>query len=72
MKARPITIEPHCSPRTLAELHNISEDTVVRWVRDEPGVIKMADESNNGRRTRCEYRVPWSVWQRILEQRTAK
>jgi hypothetical protein len=70
MKVLPIQIDPHYSPRFYAELWGTSESTVLRWFRDEPGVLKIGNESRNGKRARIEIRIPFSLAMRIYEQRT--
>lgn len=65
--------ERHFSPKTLAELWGFSEDTIVRWFADEPGVLKSQPAAYNGRkRTRCEIRIPESIALRVYEKRVNK
>jgi hypothetical protein len=66
----PITVDPHFSPRFYAELWGISESTVLRWFQDQPGVLKCGGPSRNGRRTRVELRIPFSLAMRIYAERT--
>jgi AraC-like DNA-binding protein len=70
MKPKEVQVERHYSVKFLAELWGLSESTVLRMFQDEPGVFRIAKESNNGKRTRCELRIPQSVAQRIYEERT--
>jgi hypothetical protein len=66
----PITIDPHFSPQFYAELWGISVSTVIRWFQDEPGVLKLNEPSNNGKRSRVELRIPWSLAIRVYRERT--
>ena len=63
-------IDPHYSPRFYAELWGTSESTVLRWFRDEAGVLKIGNESKNGKRSRCEIRIPFSLAMRVYGERT--
>jgi hypothetical protein len=69
MKAQPVPIDPHYSPRVFAELWGVSESTVLRWFQDLPGVLKIGKESKNGKRTRCEIRIPYSLANRVYSER---
>ena len=62
--------EAHYSPRTLAECWNLNQSTVVRWFQDLPGVLKLAEESRNGKRTRCEIRIPASIAEKVYREKT--
>ena len=66
----PITIDPHYSPQFYAELWGISASTVVRWFEDREGVLKLTKPARNGRRTRIELRIPFSVAMRVYRERT--
>jgi hypothetical protein len=68
---QPIPIDPHYTPRFYAELWGVGESTVLRWFQDEPGVLKCGDLKKNGRRTRVEIRIPFSLAMRVYQQRTA-
>ena len=70
MNPLPIKVDPHYSPRFYAEMWGVSESTALRWFRDEPGVLKVGDESRNGKRSRCELRIPFSLAMRIYGDRT--
>jgi len=62
--------ERHFSPRTLAEMWCYSEDTIVRWFEDEPGVLKCGVDGSRGRRRKITLRIPESVALRVYEERT--
>jgi hypothetical protein len=66
----PIKVDPHYSPRFLAELWGIHESTVVRWFQDLPGVLKLSSPSKNGKRVRVELRIPWSLAMRVYREKT--
>ena len=53
-----------------AELWGISVSTVIRWFQDLEGVLKMNQPSKNGRRTRVELRIPFSLAMRVYRDKT--
>jgi|YNPMSStandDraft_1061717.scaffolds.fasta_scaffold26926_2 hypothetical protein len=65
--AHSLALEKHFSPRFFAELWGVSESTIVRWFRDEPGVLKLSRKQ--GTRTRCELRIPLAVALRVYQER---
>jgi hypothetical protein len=66
----PIVIDQHYPPSFYAALLHVSVSTIVRAFRDRPGVIKLAVESNNGRRTRVELRIPYKVFEQFCAERS--
>jgi hypothetical protein len=66
----PIIIDPHFSPQFFAELWGISPSTVERWFRDLDGVLRLSKLSKNGKRTRTELRIPFSLAMREYRRRT--
>lgn len=64
--------ERHFTPRTLSELWGFSEDTIVKWFGDEPGVIRQGEVNSRGRRKRVTIRIPESVAQRVYMERSKK
>lgn len=65
--------EQHYSVPFLSKLWGYSEDTVLRWFKDEPGVLRSKVETYNGRmRTRTEIRIPKSVAVRVYARRAVK
>jgi hypothetical protein len=66
----PITIDPHYSPRFYAELWGMSPSTVVRWFEDCPGVLRLSKPARNGKRTRVELRIPFSLAMKVYRERT--
>ncbi len=69
-EAQPILIDAHYSPQFYAELWGVSPSTVTRWFEDVPGVLKLSKPARNGRRTRVELRIPWSVAMRVYQERS--
>jgi hypothetical protein len=66
----PIVIEQHYPPSFYAALLHVSVSTIVRAFRDRPGVIKLAEESKNGKRTRVELRIPYEVFKEFCAERS--
>lgn len=65
--------EQHYSVPFLSKRWGYSEDTVLRWFKDEPGVLQSKTDKYNGRmRTRTEIRIPESVARRVYEKRVVK
>jgi len=63
-----IVIDQHYPPSFYAALLHVSVSTIVRAFRDRPGVIKLADESKNGKRTRVELRIPYKVFEQYCAE----
>jgi hypothetical protein len=70
IEPEPVIIEQHYSPQFFAELWGMSASTVVRWFQDLDGVLKLSKPSKNGRRTRVELRIPFSLAMRVYRERT--
>ncbi len=68
----PIVIDPHYSPQFYAELWGVSVSTVLRWFQDVPGVLQLNTPSKNGRRTRIELRIPFSLAMREYNRRSGQ
>ena len=65
--------ERHLTVQELAKLWGFSDDTIHRWFKDEPGVLRAKADKYNGRvRTRIEIRIPESVARRVYEKRMVK
>ena len=64
--------EKHYTVQELAELWNISPDTIRRWFRDDPGVMKIGKgtrrTSRGYVRGRYHLRIPESVAIRMHQQ----
>ena len=67
---QPVVVDPHYSPQFYAELWGTSPSTVVRWFQDMDGVLKLNKPAKNGRRTRVELRIPFSLAMRQYHERT--
>jgi len=70
VKPEPIQIDPHFSPQFFAELWGLSSSTVVRWFQDLDGVLRSSERAQNGKRTRVELRIPYSLAMRVYKERT--
>jgi hypothetical protein len=66
----PIEIDPHYSPHFYAELWGMSVSTILRWFQDMEGVLKLNKPAHNGRRSRVELRIPFSLAMREYRERT--
>lgn len=67
---QPIIVDPHFSTQFYAELWGISASTVVHWFQDLDGVLKLSIPAKNGRRSRIELRIPFSLAMRVYRERT--
>jgi hypothetical protein len=65
-----IVIDQHYSPQFYAELWGMSASTVVRWFQDKEGVLKLSTPAKNGKRSRVELRIPYSLALREYRERT--
>lgn len=61
-------IEKHYSIQELAEIWNLSEDTIRRLFREEPGVIRINAALSRRRRRYVVLRLPESVVVRVHER----
>jgi hypothetical protein len=66
----PIPVDKHFSAQFYAELWGISRDTVVRWFQDLPGVLKLSNSNQKGRRKRVELRIPFWLAMQVYQERT--
>lgn len=63
--------ERYLTSKELAGVLKVSTDTIIRWFRDEPGVLHLKPSTYNGRkRVRCEIRIPEPVAKRVIERQT--
>ena len=60
--------ERHFSPAELAELWNLSEDTIRRAFERESGVLIFENPSRNPNRRRRTIRIPQSVAERVYRK----
>lgn len=63
--AREISTEKHYSVAELAELWNLSENTIRRMFEDEPGVLKWGDPEQRFKRRYTTLRIPETVMLRV-------
>jgi transposase len=72
-RAPDLATEKHYTPAQVAEILNVSTDTVYRWFRREEGVIEVGNDEAMHRRKKKLLRIPHSVLVRFHEkQRTVK
>jgi len=67
---QPVVVDPHYSPQFYAELWGLSVSTVLRWFQDLDGVLKLTKPSRNGKRTRVELRIPFSLAMQVYREHT--
>lgn len=63
------TLERHFSPKTLAELWAVSEDTIIRTFKDEAGVVHFG-EPKRGKRCYATIRIPETVADRVYREKS--
>jgi AraC-like DNA-binding protein len=61
-------LERHYSPTELAKLWGYSPDTIIRWFRDEPGVLPNQVRKLRGK-AHIHLRIPESVMLRVHQRR---
>ena len=61
-------IEKHYSVQELSELWKVSEDTIRRLFREEPGVMKITGRLDRRKRRYVVLRLPESVIMRVHER----
>jgi hypothetical protein len=66
----PVVIDQHYSPQFYAELWGVSPSTVIRWFQDMDGVLKLSEPVNNGKRSRSELRIPFSIAMLVYREKT--
>ena len=69
---QPVVIDPHFSPQFYAELWGMSPSTVIRWFQDMEGVLKLSMPTRNGRRSRVELRIPFSLAMKLYREHTGQ
>jgi len=64
-------VERHYSPKEVAEMWAVSEDTVKRTFEAEPGVLILGDATGNkAKRRHRTIRIPESVLERVHTRRS--
>ncbi len=61
-------LEKHYAVGEVADMWNLSDETIRRLFRDEPGVIKIGDEERRRKRSYFVLRIPESVVLRVHEK----
>ena len=61
-------LEKHYAVGEVADMWNLSDETIRRLFRDEPGVIKIGDEERRRKRAYFVLRIPESVVLRVHEK----
>jgi len=69
---QPVVIDQHYSPQFYAELWGMSPSTVIRWFQDMEGVLKLSMPARNGRRSRVELRIPFSLAMKVYREHTGQ
>lgn len=65
--------EQHYSVTKLSKLWGFSDETIRRWFKDEPGVLRAgAEQPAAGARVSIEIRIPESVARRVYQKRVVK
>ena len=64
----PSWYERHYSPKEFGVVLNLSHDSVIRLIKNEPGVLKFCPPHRRGVRRRVTYRIPESVATRIYKR----
>lgn len=62
--------EEYFTPKELATLSKLSEDTIRRMFQDEPGVMKIGQSNPRGKRGYVTLRIPRSVAGRVFMERS--
>jgi hypothetical protein len=69
---QPVVIDQHFSPQFYAELWGMSPSTVIRWFQDMEGVLKLSLPARNGRRSRVELRIPFSLAMKVYREHSGQ
>lgn len=63
--------EKHYTPREVADIWQVSTQTVIRLFQDADGVLKISNPRFGSKRQKITLRIPSSVLERLHEQRSA-
>jgi hypothetical protein len=69
IRIAPTPLERHFTPKEIAEIWRIDENTVRRIFQDEPGVLRLGNLSKRGKRAYVTLRIPAAVLERVYRQR---
>lgn len=61
----PLALQQHYKPAEVARVWGLSEDTIVRLFRNEPGVLRLGSPGRGGKRKYVTLRIPASVLRRV-------
>lgn len=65
----PDPFERMYTPRELADLWRLSEQSIRRLFQDRPGVLKIGDSNPRGKRGYTTLRIPGSVVVQVFQER---
>ncbi len=65
---KPDWLEKHYSPQELGAIWGLSHDSIIRLIKNEPGVLKLCPPHRRGVRKRTTYRIPESVATRVYKR----
>lgn len=68
----PSPFERFWTPRELAELWRLSEQSIRRLFQDEPGVLTFGSGGRRGCRTYVTIRIPGAIVERVFRARAKK
>jgi hypothetical protein len=68
MNQAPSFNEPHYTVEQVAEMWNLSRDSVRRMFLSEPDVLKISRPGNRYKRAYCTLRIPQSVLNRVYRR----
>jgi hypothetical protein len=66
----PAPFERHYTPKELAEIWHLDENTIRRLFQDEPGVLKIGNGHLRGKRPYVTLRIPAAVVERVYRERS--
>jgi hypothetical protein len=64
--------EQHYSPKALGAKIGVSAATIIRWIKDDPDVIRLYNPSRQRKRAYTTYSIPEHVAQRIYSDHLRK
>ena len=67
-----IETEPHFTPTQIAELWQVSADTVYRMFEGQPGVLVLGTVEHGRKRGKRMFRIPQSVLERVHRDRMTR
>jgi hypothetical protein len=64
--------EPHYTPKELGEKLRVSATTIIRWIKDDPDVLRQHNPGTQRKRQYNTYSIPQHVAQRIYSEHLRK